>query len=364
MHSYVPGLPALHPEEASGVEIADVLRVLWRRRVVLAAAFVVLFALGYGVVEVLPQRYTGEAVLILEVARGKAVDMNSAAAQLNQDRAVINSEMDVIRSRGLAEQVVDKLGLMENPEFNPIRRSSASSSSLPASVLALLPRTMQHWLVDSQQPTDQVPPDQVQTMVVNEVLSSLWVQNDDESNTVHLSIQATEPATAAAVANAFADLYLENDLRYRQGTTEHAAAWIKGKLDELRRQVTKADRAVQAFREQHQIIEVDRGPLIDQQLTALSKELSSASATRMLRQSEFEALLRAGSGAALFGVARIAASPLVEELRSQQNALLAERAELGSQLGPRHTRMVEAESRLREVRDRLDQEVDAGPRAD
>jgi capsular exopolysaccharide synthesis family protein len=47
----------------------------------------------------------------------------------------------------------------------------------------------------------------------------------------------------------------------------------------------------------------------------------------------------------------------VEELRSQQNALLAERAELGSQLGPRHTRMVEIESRLQEVQDRLDQEV-------
>jgi capsular exopolysaccharide synthesis family protein len=59
----------------------------------------------------------------------------------------------------------------------------------------------------------------------------------------------------------------------------------------------------------------------------------------------------------VFGLPRIAASPLVQELRSQQNELLAERAEVGSQLGPRHNRMVEIENRLQEVQDRLEQEV-------
>jgi hypothetical protein len=53
MPSYVPGLPALHvePEPAPGVEITDVLRVLWRRRLALALAFVILSAFGYGVVK-------------------------------------------------------------------------------------------------------------------------------------------------------------------------------------------------------------------------------------------------------------------------------------------------------------------------
>jgi succinoglycan biosynthesis transport protein ExoP len=296
-------------------------------------------------------------VLILEVSGGKAVDMDSAAAQLVRDRAVIKSETDVLGSRGLAEQVVDKLGLMEDPEFNPTLRSTAAPSPLPAFLLGVVPASLWDWFGNGREPPVQVPPDRVRTMVVDAVLSSLTVESDDNSNTVHLDVQADDPATAAAIANAFADLYLENDLWYKQATTEHAAAWIKGKLDELRQQATKADQAVLAFRKQHQIIDVDHGPLIDQQLTELSKDLSAASATRMQRQSEVEALHRAGNGPALFRVSQIAASPLVQELRSELNSLLADRAELASQLGPRQPRMVAIESRLRQVQDRLDAEV-------
>jgi polysaccharide biosynthesis transport protein len=359
MRSYVSGLPALHvePEPASGVEITDVFRVLWRRRMALAVAFVLLSALGYGIIKLLPQRYSSEAVLILEVSGGKAVDVDSAAAQLIRDRAVIKSETDVLSSRGLAEQVVDKLDLMQDPEFNLTLRSSAPPSPLRALLLAFLPAPLRDWLGNSSEPADQVPPEQVRTMVVNAVLSRLTVDSDNNSNTVHLDVQSDDPATAAALANAFTDLYLENDHWYKQATTEHAAAWIKGKLDELRQQAIKADQAVLAFQKQHQIIDVDHAPLIDQQLAELSKDLSAASATRMQRQSEVEALRRAGNGPSLFGVPQIAASPLVQELRSQQNLLLADRAELASQLGPRQPRMVEVESRLRELQDRLDREV-------
>ena len=352
MRSFVPALSASHaePEESSGVEIVDVLRILWRRRVALVMSFVVLFALGRGIIELLPQRYTAEAVLILEMTREKAVDVKSAADQVLPDRAVINSEMDVFRSRGLAEQVVDKLALTENPEFDP----APSRPAFLASLLAFLPRHLQLWLLDSSGPEDQVPREQVRTMVINEIQRALRVENDGQSNTVHLYVQARRPATAATVANALADLFLESDLRHRRGTNEHAAAWIKSKLDDLRQQMTKADQAVQAYREQHQIIQVNDAQLIDEQLAELSKELAAASATRILRQSEFEAL---HGGANLFDVARIATSPLVQELKSQQNLLLAERAGLGIQLGPRHTDMVEVQSRLREVQKRLDREV-------
>ena len=298
MRSLVPALAAPHaePEDASGIESSEVLRILWRRRLALALAFVGLFALGCGLIEVLPQRFTGEAVLILEVARAKPVDVKSAADQVLPDRAVINSEMDVFRSRGLAEQVVDKLGLTDNPDFNPTNRSPGWGTRVFASLLGFLPRPLQLWLVDGPAPADQLSRAQLRTMVVDEVLSSLRVENGGESNTVHLYVDARTPATAAAVANAFADLYLVNDLRYRQGTNEHAAAWIKGKLEALRQEVTKADQTVQAFREQHQIIEVDHGPLIDEQLAELSKELAATSATRMGRQSELEALQRAHDG--------------------------------------------------------------------
>jgi capsular exopolysaccharide synthesis family protein len=354
MRSSLTALPDTYfqPEESRGIELGQALSILWRRKLVLLIAFAILFTAGLGIVQLLPERYTGEVALILEMARTKAVDVKSADDQLMLDRAIINSEMDIFRSRGLMEQVVDKLALTDNPEFRP----TSSHVNFPPALLEYLPSSLRNWLLE-RMPQEAVPADQLRPMVIDKVRSAVRVENENESNTVHLYVDAREPATAAAIANAVADLYLENDLRYRLGTTENAASWIKGKLDELRSQVTKADEAVQAFREQHQILDVDRRPLIDQQLAELSKQLANASATRMLRESELESIERARSGDGILSVAQIAASPLVQELRRQQNVLLASRAELGVKLGPRHPRVVQIETRLRAVQIRLDQEV-------
>src|SRR5689334_25228104 len=113
MRSSLPVLPTpnVEPDEVSGIDIADVLRILGRRWMALGTVFIILFAAGIGIVGALPKRYTGEAVLILEMARAKAVDVKTETDQVPLDRAVINSELDVFRSRSLAEQVVDKLGL-------------------------------------------------------------------------------------------------------------------------------------------------------------------------------------------------------------------------------------------------------------
>jgi len=350
----LPALPDTYfqPEESRGIELSQALSIVWRHKLALVIAFAVLFAAGWGVVQLLPNRYSAEVALILEMARTKAVDVKSAGDQSVQDRAIINSEMDVFRSRGLIEQVVDKLALTDNPEFKP----GTSHVNFPPALLEYLPLSLRNWLLE-EKPQEDLPADQLRSMVIDKVRSAVRVENEGESNTVHLYVDSREPATAAAIANAVADLYLENDVRYRLGTSEKAAAWIKGKLDELRAQVTKADERVQAFREQHQILDVDRRPLIDQQLTELSKQLADASATRMLRESELQSLERAGSGDGILSVAQIAASPLVQELRRQQNALLASRAELGVKLGPRHPRVVQIETRLRAVQNRLDQEV-------
>jgi succinoglycan biosynthesis transport protein ExoP len=317
---------------ADGIEILDLLKILWRRRTVMTVIIVVVVALGYWTLTRLPPRYTAEATLVLEVSSSKAVDVESVVAGLSKDTALINSEVDVLRSRGLAELVVDELNLIIDPEFNVFLSSAGPDS-------------------------ESTPAERVRALVVRSVLDKLWVENDGESYTVRLYFEAGDPTKAAAVANAFANLYLASRLKAKHEGTERAAAWLKDRLDELRRRATAADRAAQEFREQHRIIDVDDSMLINQQLARLGAELTAATATRARAETALQEVRKAGSENGRFTAPQIASSPLVQELRSRENVLLTELAELRSEFGPRHARIVETENKLREVQGRLEQEI-------
>jgi polysaccharide biosynthesis transport protein len=350
------------PSGPDGVEIVDLLRILWRRRGVMAATIIAVAALGYWSITTLPIRYTAEASLVLEVANGKAVDVESVVAGLNKDTALINSEVDVLQSRNLAERVVDDLGLMMDPEFNVFLQPVESSLLAQSGIIDYVPG-LRDWLQTGRRVSESTPAERIRAHVVASVLGNLLVENDGASYTVRLYFEAADPTKAAAVANGFAELYLATRLEAKREATERAAAWLKDKLDGLRREVTTADRAVQEFREQHQIInvddstDVDDSTLINQQLARLGAELIVASAARARAEAALQEVRKAGSENGPFTAPQIAGSPLVQELRSRENALLAELAELRAEFGARHARIIEAENQLREVQGRLNQEA-------
>ena len=344
MTSYSPVPLSLPPpnEDLRGIEFVDLLRILWRRRAVLAVVFALSIGLGLAAIRSLEATYTAHAALVLEVAGGKAVNVDPVAGGLNKDSALIRSEMDVLSSYNLAAEVVDHLGLTADPEFNPF----------------LHPREPTIWermgLWESEQMAD-VPDERVRHVVVNSVLSRLSVENEKDSYTVRLYFEAEDPDVAAEVASAFAELYVVDRLQRKHETIEQAAAWVGPKLDELRGQVTAADKAVQTFRERHQMVDLDDSTLIDQQMKGLSAELAVAAAERMRHESVLEEVRRIGGGAPFPGPG-IVESSLIRELRSEQNLLRAKVAEFRVSFGPRHTALLETQGRLEEVERRLEEE--------
>ena len=66
----------------------------------------------------LSPRYTATASIMIEPRETRVVDVEAVVSGLPQDLATILSEIEVIKSRGLAKRVIRQLGLLEDPEFN------------------------------------------------------------------------------------------------------------------------------------------------------------------------------------------------------------------------------------------------------
>jgi capsular exopolysaccharide synthesis family protein len=342
-------LPALHiqPESVRGIEISDLVRILWRHRVAMALVAVLTLVLGYLVVHNLPKRYTAQASLVLEVANSRPVDVDSVVPGLNKDTALINSEIDVLRSRGLAERVVDDLALLADPEFNSylrhdepglLHRLGMRGPAAPGSA-------------------ETVSQEQLRTEIVDAILANLDVANDGESYTIWLTFEAASSEMAATVANAFADRYLRNRLESKHRGAERTVDWIKGKLQELRERATLADQAAQQFREQHGLVDASDGTLTEPQLARVSAELADAMTIRSRLEATLAAVRGAGYADGDWIDPESADAVLIKELRSQQSMILVQLAELRSQFGAHHPQIVAAENRLRELQAVYEQEA-------
>ena len=103
-------------------DLRELLRKIWRRKGVIFGTVILLTSLAGIVVFQVTPRYTAETVLMIEPRQSKVIDVEAVLEGLTADTETITSEIEVIRSRGLAGKVIDRLGLDRDPEFNKTLR--------------------------------------------------------------------------------------------------------------------------------------------------------------------------------------------------------------------------------------------------
>ena len=116
-----PLLPGPRPVAADGIEVLQILKTLWRRRLVIALVTLALTVIGYWFINRITPRYAAETVLLLDVSAADSTnEVDEIVNGLSKDEALINSQIDIMSSRNIAERVVDSLRLTSYPEFQTV----------------------------------------------------------------------------------------------------------------------------------------------------------------------------------------------------------------------------------------------------
>jgi uncharacterized protein involved in exopolysaccharide biosynthesis/Mrp family chromosome partitioning ATPase len=326
-----------HGGGASGesVDIVALLRARWPlfRRVTLAVIGIVLLVLF-----ALPQRYSTTAVIMLEPRRNNVTDQSSVLSELPTDSASIQNQIQLLTSRDLAEHVVDALGLAQEPEF---------ANALPFNALDAV-----HLLGQDNDPERR------RDAAVNAFLRRLSVEQAGLSTTIDVTFSAGDPKKAAQVANAVVDAYLDMQANAKFDVTNRTTAWLLDRIKQLGAQVQIAEASVQRYKAENNLNDTaDGGSLIDQQLAAVSVKLVEARTNLAAKTAEaqrIETLVQEGRAA---DVSQIVSSPLIVQLREQQADAIRNEAELSARYGPRHPKLLAAQSQRRDLDAKIEQEV-------
>lgn len=103
-------------ERNDEIDLGQLALTLWRGKFIIGGLAVLGFVIGvwYGFLHAVPV-YTAKATVALESRDSQVTDLASVMTGLSGDQATINTELEVIRSRTLAGQLVDQLELTKDP---------------------------------------------------------------------------------------------------------------------------------------------------------------------------------------------------------------------------------------------------------
>ena len=286
-----------------------------------------------------PPAYTAAASLQINTRKAQVVAGPAVLSALDAEAAIVDTEVEVLRSPQLAAAVVDDLGLTRDPAFNPALRPT---------LLARL--------------NGRVPPAPdpavARQRVIEAVGRRLTVRRVGLTYSMAVGFTADEPAKAARIANAFADHYLRAQLTAKFDANAQANAFLGDRLEDLRGQVEAADAAVSAYRIDHGLLSAQGATLTEQEISVYNQQLAAARA----HQAEQDARLRTARSQMAAGsngddVAEALTSPVVQNLRGQRAAISTRVADLSVRYGPLHPDMVRARSELADIDAQIQAEI-------
>lgn len=347
------------------IGIKDLLRTLWRRRIVIIGTSLFVTSLAVLYTSQVTPRYTASSLLTLQTRREAVVDIQAVMSGLTTDNsAVILTELDVLSSRRLIGKLVDKLQLTKDPEFNHALGAKKPS----ALALALNPKTYisPDWLMalgltsgDEDSLTEDERHSRERAAVVNNVTNALSVSNPSISYTIRIKFTSEDPKKAALLTNTLGDIYLTDQLEAKFEATQRATNWLSERIGDLRAKVLAAETAVENYREKHRLTQANsQSTVTEQQLSELNVQLITAQTALAEAEARYSQVRtqsdRRGSAASLGEVLK---SPLIQSLSEQEAQVRRRLADITKRYGPRHPETARANSELSDIRSKINEEI-------
>jgi exopolysaccharide transport family protein len=297
---------------------------------------------------VTPPTYTAHARLLLGNPNVPFVQQLSLGAERSLDRTLIETELQILRSRNIIASAIQQSKLADNDE---LKRSD---------------RTLfKRWFgkTSSDDKKEEFPLEDM----IEVFQKSLSATRIDASNVIDIGFSWTSAPKAAEIANAIANAYIDDQLKARFEANKTAMLWLQQRLHALGEQAESAERAVNTYKSKNNIVTSTEGKSIDEQkISELNSRLAAARAQTTeatVRLDRYESALK-HSPETLDSIGKMDAagsdllvSPIITALRQQYFDTQRRENEYAIRFGKDHQSVINLLNRMREIRKSIQEEV-------
>ncbi|HLY38005.1 MAG TPA: polysaccharide biosynthesis tyrosine autokinase [Candidatus Binatia bacterium] len=340
--------------------LRDYLAVITRHRRLVATCFVATLVLTVLVTLVIPRRWS--AATRVQISRQSPIQLRLQQNVLSLDDtdhtergalAFLATQVSALKSRDLAERVIHRHALDQNPAF--LDPGGDADATLPGVPAAVRPRGLDATI--PIRPDNRVSTGPIDPKLLDRYLKWLTVRDVSGTDAIEISFVTPSPTLSAFLAAAHTQAYLDANADALKTTDSVARGFLEKKIAESKKRLKRAEEALDRFATQHPDVMVDQEHKVGgQRITELSTMLTQAETDRVSLESRYEFLNSPNADPLAYFLDR----PGVEKLRLALLDVQAQKAGLDERLGENHPRMVELRRLESELSGQLRAEVNRG----
>ncbi|MEL7213948.1 MAG: GumC family protein [Pseudomonadota bacterium] len=332
-------------------------------------------------------RYTAVETVLLDEERAELLNNVSPLPNAVRSDTAVQSEIEIIRSRALAYEVVDLLRLDQDEDFlsPPIGATQAvmnTISSLADPLADLLTRPPPAPVSDSTETgaseTSEIaeaPPVDFDLDVTDRdravgiLRDRLTVRRSGRSLVIEMGFTDFNPTRAAQIARGYGTAYENFQLTTTNEVAGKAEQWLRDRLVVLEQKSIEASTALQEFRAENDLVQVRGNLLTEQQQSELASELMTAAADAAEAEAQLESmeslLARARDSDEVIIVPMLdsQASSALEELRRDYLDTRLRYRRLITQFGEDHPQAAQLRNRVETLREAIQIELEQATQA-
>lgn len=305
--------------EDEQITVRLLMAMLRRRRGVLLLTLALCMVLALVWTTALPRVYRAAADVVMITRPTEVIPGDTEDAEARPTRTEdVETQIQLIRSREMARQVLDKTGLARDPLFRADVTSPRSAfdnllSALGASRGEAAPIAVTPEFLDA---------------AATFLIARLDVARVGDSFNLRIAYADSDPRRAALVANAYADLFTTDDARERARANATAARVLQTRVDELRDEANRAFAEVQAYRVRTGLLSAAATSLTEQELSTYNQQIAAARAEAAEDAAALASARAQLRGGGADGVGEASSSLVMSSLRAQRAQLVARERDL------------------------------------
>ena len=276
------------------LHLRDLFRIVYKRKWWILS--VALMLLGGATFRTLMETPIYRATAIVQIERNAArivdyKDGTSNNTDSYDDREFLNTQFELIRSKALAERVMEALRLdVEKkqatiPKSSPSTTEASDSESVIGRVTATLRKRREPSIKDAQLLDRE--------SVLGSLRGAMTVDPVRNARLVKINVDNSDPALAARIANAWVQTYISTNLERRMDASSYAKTFLEQQLAKTKERLEESELQLNRYTREKQIVNVDeKTNLNGQNFAEFSTALARAQQERIKAEANYDEVKR------------------------------------------------------------------------
>ncbi|HEY7005500.1 MAG TPA: polysaccharide biosynthesis tyrosine autokinase [Sphingomicrobium sp.] len=303
------------PETATDlVDLRKIWSAIWRHRLLVTAIIAVSLALGVLALFLVHPTYRATSSVEIEDQAVKVLGTEDMQQSTNPDTdRLLQTQIDILKSRALAERVADALNLAGNDRF------LAAQGVKPKAPIR-------------------------REQVIQALRDNLVVTLPRQSRVVPIAFDSGSATLAATISNSYAENLIAGNLQRHYDTSTYSKDFLQNQLTLTKARLEQSERALLAYARSAGIVDPTAGAepgdpsngaphsLTSANLIDLNQSLAAARATRIQAQGRWQQ----ASGTPLMSLPDVLANPAINQMAQKRAELEAQYQEDLQHRKPEH----------------------------